>query len=97
MAEVDRYPSWPVERIRLGSGVAGRRAGDSDHAPLGPDLIDYLSRVTRYTRRPRQATDWRLHVHAGPDFLDWMRREGIVNLTGRGRLSPAPLGLSGAA
>jgi hypothetical protein len=22
------------------------------HAPLGPDLIDYLSRIARYNRRP---------------------------------------------
>ena len=32
------------------------------YAPLGPDLIDYLSRIARYNRRPRAATDWRLDV-----------------------------------
>ena len=42
------------------------------YAPLGPDLIDYLSRIARYNRRPQAATDWRLDVHAGPDFLDWI-------------------------
>src|SRR6187399_280231 len=45
------------------------------HAPLGPDLIDYLNRITRYNRRSQAATDWRLDVHAGPDFLDRMRDE----------------------
>jgi len=38
------------------------------YAPLGADLIDYLSRIARYNRRPQAATDWRLDVHAGPDF-----------------------------
>ena len=58
------------------------------HSPLGPDLIDYLSRITRYNRRPQQATDWRLDVHAGPDFLDRMRREppgGVAVFSGRNR------------
>jgi len=45
------------------------------HAPLGPDLIDYLSRIARFNRRPQAATDWRLDVHAGPDFLDRTRNE----------------------
>ena len=31
------------------------------YAPLGPDLIDYLSRIAKYNRRPQAATDWRLH------------------------------------
>ena len=58
------------------------------HAPLGPDLIDYLSRIARYNRRPQAATDWRLDVHAGPDFLDRMRDEppgGIAIFSGRNR------------
>jgi len=58
------------------------------HAPLGPDLIDYLNRITRYNRRSRAATDWRLDVHAGPDFLDWMRDEppgGVAIFSGRNR------------
>src|SRR5204862_6040046 len=45
------------------------------YAPLGPDLIDYLSRIARYNRRPQAATDWRLDVHAGPDFLNRIRDE----------------------
>jgi hypothetical protein len=34
------------------------------HAPLGPDLIDYLGRIARYNGRPQVATDWRLDVQA---------------------------------
>jgi len=58
------------------------------HAPLGPDLVDYLSRIARYNRRPKAPTDWRLDVHAGPDFLDRMRGEppgGIAIFSGRNR------------
>src|SRR5437868_8611507 len=58
------------------------------HAPLGPDLIDYLSRIGRYNLRPQAPTDWRLDVHAGPDFLDRMRDEapgGIAVFSGRNR------------
>jgi hypothetical protein len=58
------------------------------HAPLGPDLIDYLSRITRYNRRTQAATDWRLDVHAGADFLDRLRHEppgGIAIFSGRNR------------
>jgi hypothetical protein len=58
------------------------------HAPVGPDLIDYLRRITRYNRRPEAPTDWRLEVHAGPDFLDRMRKEppgGIAIFSGRNR------------
>src|SRR3954465_9251128 len=58
------------------------------HAPLGPDLIDYLNRIARYNRRSGAATDWRLDVHAGPDFLDRMRDEppgGVAIFSGCNR------------
>ena len=58
------------------------------YAPLGPDLIDYLSRIARYNRRPQAATDWRLDVHAGPDFLDRIRDQplgGVAIFSGRNR------------
>ena len=45
------------------------------YAPLGTDLIDYLTRIARYNRRPQAASDKRLNVHAGPDFLDRIRDE----------------------
>lgn len=57
-------------------------------APLGPDLLDYLSRIARYNGQPRAATDWRLDVHAGPDFLDRMRDGppgGVAIFSGRNR------------
>src|SRR5436309_15902101 len=61
------------------------------HAPLGPDLIDYLNRITRYNRRSRAATDWRLDMHAGPDFLHRMRDEppgrvAIFSCRNRGKI-----------
>ena len=58
------------------------------YAPLGPDLIDYLRRIARYNQGPQAATDWRLDVHAGPDFLDRIRDEppgGVAILSGRNR------------
>src|SRR5690242_17589853 len=58
------------------------------YAALGPDLVDYVSRIERYNRRPQAATDWRLNVHAGSDFLDRMRNEppgGIAIFSGRNR------------
>ncbi len=58
------------------------------YAPLGPDLIDYLNRIARYNRRSQAATDWRLKVYAGPDFLDRIRDEppgGVAILSGRNR------------
>ena len=58
------------------------------HAPLGPDLIDYLSRIARYNQQPEAATDWRLDVYAGPDFLHRLQ-EGppgsIAVFSGRNR------------
>ena len=57
-------------------------------APLGPDLADYLTRIARYNARREAATDWRLDVHAGPDFLDRLRTEpagGIAVFSGRNR------------
>ena len=57
-------------------------------APLGPDLLDYLTRIARFNARHEQPTQWRLEVHAGPDFLEQMRREpagGIAIFSGRNR------------
>src|ERR1700757_4702421 len=58
------------------------------YAPLGADLIDYLSRIARYNRRPQAPTDWRLDVHARADFLGRVRAEppgGIAIFSGRNR------------
>jgi predicted dehydrogenase len=56
------------------------------YAPLGPELIAYLSRVAQYNSRPKDPTQWKLDVYAGPDFLERMRAEppgNMVMLSGR--------------
>ena len=46
------------------------------YAPIGPDLVDYLTRIARFNTRAEAPTSWRLEVHAGDDFLDRMAVEG---------------------
>jgi len=67
-------------------------AGVSPHvdvyAPLGPDLIGHLERVSRFNNRAESPTDWRVEVHTGPDFLERMLRErpgNAVVISGRNR------------
>jgi predicted dehydrogenase len=58
------------------------------YAPLGPDLLAHLGRVTAFNRRAERPTSWRLEVHAGPDFVERMLREkpgNVVVLSGRNR------------
>jgi predicted dehydrogenase len=58
------------------------------YAPLGPDLVEHLARVIRFNTRKDDPTDWELEVHAGPDFLERMRRErpgNVVVISGRNR------------
>jgi predicted dehydrogenase len=58
------------------------------YAPLGPDLIDHLTRVARFNLRPDEPTAWELEVHTGPDFLEQMLRERpgtAVVISGRNR------------
>jgi len=43
------------------------------HAPFGPDLLDYLTRVERFNRRVERPTAWCFEIHAGPDFLARLR------------------------
>jgi predicted dehydrogenase len=45
------------------------------YAPVGPDLVDYLTRIARFNTRAEAPTSWRLEMHAGGDFLDRMARE----------------------
>ncbi|MFO1314701.1 MAG: putative oxidoreductase C-terminal domain-containing protein [Burkholderiales bacterium] len=40
------------------------------YAPAGPDLDDYVRKIDGYNARAGQPTHWRLHVHAGPDYLE---------------------------
>ncbi|HVH79557.1 MAG TPA: putative oxidoreductase C-terminal domain-containing protein [Stellaceae bacterium] len=45
------------------------------YAPVGPDLVDYLTRIARFNTRAEAPTAWQLEVHAGADFLDRTARE----------------------
>jgi len=57
-------------------------------APVGPDLLLHLDRVTAFNRRAERPTGWRLEVHASPDFMERMLREkpgNVVVLSGRNR------------
>src|ERR1035437_209515 len=67
------------------SGVSNRVAV---YAPLGPDLMEHLSRVARFNLRQQSPTSWELDIHAAPDFLERMLQErpgNIVVLSGRNR------------
>ena len=57
----------------------------SVYAPLGPELLDYLNRISLYNA---QSTAWKLDVHTGPDFFTRMLDEkpgNAVLFTGRNR------------
>jgi len=45
------------------------------YAPLGPDLLDYLTRIARFNNRSERPTSWEIEVHASADFLERMSRE----------------------
>lgn len=58
------------------------------YAPLGPEVLDYLNRVSLFNRRADQPTTWQLDVHTGPDFFPRMLEERAGNalvFTGRNR------------
>jgi predicted dehydrogenase len=58
------------------------------YAPLGPDLLGHLARISAFNHRAERPTSWRLEVHASPDFLERMLREkpgNVVVLSGRNR------------
>lgn len=60
----------------------------SVYAPLGPDVLDYLTRVALFNTRKENPTGWNIELHTGPDFLERMLRErpgNVVVLTGRNR------------
>lgn len=56
------------------------------YAPLGPDLLDHLSRITRFNTRAENPTAWELNVQTGPDFMESLLAErpgNVVVLSGR--------------
>ncbi len=58
------------------------------YAPLGPDLLAHLGRVSQFNRREANPTRWQLEVHAGPDFTERMLKErpgNVVVISGRNR------------
>jgi len=57
-------------------------------APVGPDLIAHLARITAYNTRPDAPTAWQLEVHASSDFFERMlqtRPGNVVVISGRNR------------
>jgi predicted dehydrogenase len=57
-------------------------------APLGPDLIAHLNRISSFNNRPEHPTAWQMEIHAGPDFFERMLHEhpgNVVILSGRNR------------
>lgn len=57
-------------------------------APLGPDLIEHLKRVSSFNARAERPTAWLTEVHASPDFFERMLRErpgNLVVVSGRNR------------
>jgi predicted dehydrogenase len=58
------------------------------YAPLGPELLEYLSRISRFNSRPTDPTQWELDVHATPEPMQEMLRDrtgDIVVFTGKNR------------
>ena len=58
------------------------------YAPLGPDLLDYLTRIERFNSRAEQPTGWEVELHASSDFLERLSRErpgNVAIFSGRNR------------
>ena len=58
------------------------------YAPLSPDVLDYLNRISLFNSRKDGPTAWEIELHTGPDFFERMLRESpgnVVVMTGRNR------------
>jgi predicted dehydrogenase len=58
------------------------------YAPLGLELVEYLSGIARFNARAERPTSWTLDVHAGPGALERLLKErpgSVVVLSGRNR------------
>jgi predicted dehydrogenase len=74
LLQKDMYP-WVDPRVTV-------------YAPLGPDLLDYLNRISLFNSRPLNPTRWALDIHTGSDSMAEMLRArpgNIVVFTGRNR------------
>lgn len=60
----------------------------SVYAPLGPELLDYLNRISLFNARKENPTHWDLDIHTGSDPMAEMLRNppgNVVVFTGRNR------------
>ncbi len=60
----------------------------SVYAPLGPELLDYLNRISLFNSRPDNPTRWELDIHSTGHSLDELLRDragDVVVFTGRNR------------
>jgi predicted dehydrogenase len=74
LLQKDMYP-WVDPRVTV-------------YAPLGPDLLDYLNRISLFNSRADNPTRWTLDVHTSNDPMAEMLRGhagNIVVFTGRNR------------
>lgn len=59
------------------------------YAPLGPDLLEHLGRISLFNNRAENPTSWQLEIHTGPDFFQRMLQEkpgNAVMLAGRNKI-----------
>jgi predicted dehydrogenase len=66
LLQKDMYP-WVDPRVTV-------------YAPLGPDLLDYLNRISLFNSRPLNPTRWALDIHTGGDPMAEMRRARAGNI-----------------
>ncbi len=74
LLQKDMYP-WVDPRVTV-------------YAPLGPDLLDYLNRISLFNSRADNPTQWALDIHTSNDPMAEMLRGhagNIVVFTGRNR------------
>jgi predicted dehydrogenase len=68
------YP-WVSERVSI-------------YAPLGPELLDYLNRVSLFNSRLESPTNWQLDIHTSSEAFERMLEErpgDVVVIAGRNR------------
>jgi predicted dehydrogenase len=59
------------------------------YAPLGPDLLEHLGRMSLFNNRAENPTTWQLEIHTGPDFFQRTLQEkpgNVVMLAGRNNI-----------
>jgi predicted dehydrogenase len=74
LLQKDMYP-WVDPRVTV-------------YAPLGPELLDYLNRISLFNVRSDNPTHWALDVHTSDQPMEQMLREhpgNIVVFTGKNR------------